>query len=125
MAGMFPAGVICEVMNEDGTMARMPELTRVAREHGMKLISIADMIEFRRRREMLVQRVAEATIPTPFGEFRSFAYESLVDGHTHVALVMGDIGDGRVLTRALRVPHGDVFDPSAATAANSLIERWS
>ena len=111
MAGMFPAGVICEVMNEDGTMARMPELTRVAREHGMKLISIADMIEFRRGREMLVQRVAEATIPTPFGEFRSYAYESLVDGHTHVALVMGDIGDGRgVLTRVhSECLTGDVF----------------
>jgi 3,4-dihydroxy 2-butanone 4-phosphate synthase/GTP cyclohydrolase II len=111
MAGMFPAGVICEVMNEDGTMARLPELTRIAREHGMKLISIADMIEYRRRREMLVQRVAEATIPTPYGEFRSYAYESLVDGHTHVALVMGDIGDGRgVLTRVhSECLTGDVF----------------
>jgi 3,4-dihydroxy 2-butanone 4-phosphate synthase/GTP cyclohydrolase II len=111
MAGMFPAGVICEVMNEDGTMARMPELIRVAREHGMKLISIADMIEYRRHREVLVQRVAEAAIPTPHGEFRSFAYESLVDGRTHVALVMGDIGDGRgVLIRVhSECLTGDVF----------------
>jgi 3,4-dihydroxy 2-butanone 4-phosphate synthase/GTP cyclohydrolase II len=111
MAGMFPAGVICEVMNEDGTMARMPELIRVAREHGMKLISIADMIEYRRHREVLVQRVAEAAIPTPHGEFRSFAYESLVDGRTHVALVMGEIGDGRgVLTRVhSECLTGDVF----------------
>jgi 3,4-dihydroxy 2-butanone 4-phosphate synthase/GTP cyclohydrolase II len=111
MAGMFPAGVICEVMNEDGTMARMPELIRVAREHGMKLISIADMIEYRRHREVLVQRVAEAAIPTPHGEFRSCAYESLVDGRTHVALVMGEIGDGRgVLTRVhSECLTGDVF----------------
>jgi 3,4-dihydroxy 2-butanone 4-phosphate synthase/GTP cyclohydrolase II len=111
MAGMFPAGVICEVMNEDGTMARMPELIRVAREHGMKLISIADLIEYRRHREVLVQRVAEAAIPTPHGEFRSLAYESLVDGRTHVALVMGEIGDGRgVLTRVhSECLTGDVF----------------
>ena len=111
MAGMFPAGVICEVMNDDGTMARMPELVRVAREHGMKLISIAEMIEYRRRREVLVQRVAEAMIPTPFGEFRSYAYESTIDGRTHVALVMGEIGDGRgVLTRVhSECLTGDVF----------------
>jgi 3,4-dihydroxy 2-butanone 4-phosphate synthase/GTP cyclohydrolase II len=111
MAGMFPAGVICEVMNEDGTMARMPELIRVAREHDMKLISIADLIEYRRRREVLVQRVAEATIPTPYGDFRSYAYESVVDGRTHVALVMGDMADGRgVLTRVhSECLTGDVF----------------
>ncbi len=111
MAGMFPAGVICEVMNEDGTMARMPELIRVAQEHGMTLISIADLIEYRRHREVLVQRVAEATIPTPYGEFRSYAYDSVVDGRTHVALVMGDIGDGRgVLTRVhSECLTGDVF----------------
>ncbi len=111
MAGMFPAGVICEVMNDDGTMARMPELVRVAREHGMKLISIAEMIEYRRHREVLVQRVAEAMIPTPFGEFRSYAYESTIDGRTHVALVMGEIGDGRgVLTRVhSECLTGDVF----------------
>jgi 3,4-dihydroxy 2-butanone 4-phosphate synthase/GTP cyclohydrolase II len=111
MAGLFPAGVICEVMNEDGTMARMPELIRVAREHGMKLISIADLIDHRRRREVLVSRVAEATIPTPYGEFRSYAYESLVDGRTHIALVRGEMGDGiGVLTRVhSECLTGDVF----------------
>jgi 3,4-dihydroxy 2-butanone 4-phosphate synthase/GTP cyclohydrolase II len=111
LAGMFPAGVICEVMKEDGTMARLPELVSVAREHRMKLISIADLIEYRRHRERLVERVAEATIPTPYGEFRSFAYESLVDGRTHVALVLGDIGDGaKVLTRVhSECLTGDVF----------------
>ena len=111
MAGLFPAGVICEVMNEDGTMARMPELIRVAREHGLKLISIADLIDHRRRREVLVSKVAEATIPTPYGEFRSYAYESLVDGRTHIALVLGEMGDGiGVLTRVhSECLTGDVF----------------
>jgi len=111
MAGMFPAGVICEVMKEDGYMARLPELIQVAREHGLKLISIADMIEYRRHREVLVKPVAEALIPTPYGEFRSHAYESLVDGRTHIALVMGEIGDGeKVLTRVhSECLTGDVF----------------
>jgi 3,4-dihydroxy 2-butanone 4-phosphate synthase/GTP cyclohydrolase II len=112
LAGLFPAGVICEVMNEDGSMARMPELVRVAREHGLRLISIADLIEYRRHRETLVERVAEAAIPTPHGDFRSYAYESLVDGRTHIALVLGEIGDGRgVLTRVhSECLTGDVFD---------------
>jgi 3,4-dihydroxy 2-butanone 4-phosphate synthase/GTP cyclohydrolase II len=111
IAGMFPAGVICEVMHPDGTMARLPELMRVAREHDMKLISIADLIQYRRVREALIARVAEATIPTPYGEFRSYAYESTVDGRTHVALVLGDMGDGTgVLTRVhSECLTGDVF----------------
>jgi 3,4-dihydroxy 2-butanone 4-phosphate synthase/GTP cyclohydrolase II len=111
LAGVFPAGVICEVMNDDGTMARLPELERVAREFDMRLISIADLIEYRRRREVLVRRVAEATIPTGYGDFRAFAYESTVDGPTHVALVQGDVGDGRdVLTRVhSECLTGDVF----------------
>ena len=112
LAGMFPAGVICEVMNADGSMARLPELARVAREHSLTLISIADLIEYRRKREVLVERVAEATIPTAYGEFRACAYESLVDGRTHVALVKGDLGDGTdVLTRVhSECLTGDVFD---------------
>ena len=111
LAGMFPAGVICEVMHPDGTMARLPELVRVAQEHEMKLISIADLIEHRRRSEILVARLAAATIPTPYGEFRSYAYESTVDGRTHVALVLGEIGDGTgVLTRVhSECLTGDVF----------------
>ncbi len=111
LAGMFPAGVICEVMNEDGTMARLPELVRVARTFDLTLISIADLIEFRRRREVLVQRVAEATLPTEWGDFRAYAYDSTVDGRTHVALVRGDIGDGdKVLTRVhSECLTGDVF----------------
>ncbi len=98
-------------MNPDGSMARLPELARVAREHALTLISIADLIEYRRKREVLVARVAEAAIPTAWGEFRACAYESLVDGRTHVALVKGDLGDGTdVLTRVhSECLTGDVF----------------
>ena len=111
LAGLYPAGVLCEVLREDGSMARLPELVRVAREHGLKLISIADLIEYRRRREKLVRRVAEARIPTEHGPFQAFAYESAVDGLTHVALVAGEIGDGEgVLVRVhSECLTGDVF----------------
>jgi len=111
LAGLFPAGVICEVMNEDGTMARLPELVKVAEQFDLKLISIADLIEYRRQREVLVTRVAEAAIPTAWGEFRACAYESAVDGRTHVALVLGEMGDGeQVLTRVhSECLTGDVF----------------
>jgi 3,4-dihydroxy 2-butanone 4-phosphate synthase/GTP cyclohydrolase II len=110
MAGLFPAGVLCETVNDDGTMARLPDLVRFARTHGLKLISIADLIEHRRRTETLVAKVAEARIPTAHGEFRSIAYES-VDGRTHVALVRGELGDGAdVLTRVhSECLTGDVF----------------
>ncbi len=111
LAGLSPAGVICEIMHSDGTMARLPELQRVAKEHGLKIISIADLIAFRRRREKLVRKVAEATIPTLYGEFKASAYESLVDDRVHVAMVLGEVGDGegilvRVHSECLT---GDVF----------------
>jgi 3,4-dihydroxy 2-butanone 4-phosphate synthase / GTP cyclohydrolase II len=111
LAGLFPAGVICEIMHPDGTMARLPELRRVAHEHGLKIISIADLIAHRRKREKLVHKVAEATIPTAYGRFTASAYESLVDGRVHVALVLGEIGDGeRILVRAhSECLTGDVF----------------
>jgi 3,4-dihydroxy 2-butanone 4-phosphate synthase/GTP cyclohydrolase II len=111
LAGLYPAGVLCETVNEDGTMARLPDLTVFARAHGLKVISIADLIEYRRQHEVLVTKVAEANIPTAHGEFRSIAYESVVDGRTHVALVTGDIGEGTdVLTRVhSECLTGDVF----------------
>jgi 3,4-dihydroxy 2-butanone 4-phosphate synthase/GTP cyclohydrolase II len=111
LAGLYPAGVLCETVNEDGTMARLPDLTVFARTHGLKLISIADLIAYRRQHEVLVTKVAEANIPTLHGEFRSIAYESVVDGRTHVALVTGDMGDGAdVLTRVhSECLTGDVF----------------
>jgi 3,4-dihydroxy 2-butanone 4-phosphate synthase/GTP cyclohydrolase II len=111
LAGLYPAGVLCEVLHPDGSMARMPELARVAREHGLKLISIADLIEHRRRREQLVRRTAEAVIPTEHGEFTAYTYESLVDGNVHVAFALGEIGDGeRILVRVhSECLTGDVF----------------
>jgi 3,4-dihydroxy 2-butanone 4-phosphate synthase/GTP cyclohydrolase II len=111
MAGLSPAGVLCEVVNEDGTMARLPDLRAFADRHGLKLISIADLIEYRRRSEKLVSRLAEARIPTEHGEFRTYAYESMVDGGTHVAMVLGDVGDGeRILVRVhSECLTGDVF----------------
>lgn len=111
LAGLYPAGVLCETVNEDGSMARLPDLVRFGAEHGLKIISIADLIAYRREHEILVAKVAEATIPTPHGEYRLSAYESAVDGRTHVALVLGDIGDGRdVLTRVhSECLTGDVF----------------
>jgi 3,4-dihydroxy 2-butanone 4-phosphate synthase / GTP cyclohydrolase II len=111
LAGLYPAGVICEIMHPDGTMARLPELRRVAREHRLTLISIADLIAHRRRMEKLVRKVAEATIPTTSGNFKAHAYESLVDGRVHVAMVLGEVGDGqRILVRAhSECLTGDVF----------------
>jgi 3,4-dihydroxy 2-butanone 4-phosphate synthase/GTP cyclohydrolase II len=111
LAGLYPAGVLCEVLHPDGSMARLAELVTVAERHGLKIISIADLIEYRRHREHLVRRVADATIPTEHGEFRAYAYESLVDGKTHVALVQGDVGEGeQILVRVhSECLTGDVF----------------
>lgn len=111
LAGLYPAGVLCEVLHPDGSMARLPELVRVAAEHDLKIISIADLIEYRRRREHLVQRTAEAVIPTVHGRFTAFTYESVIDSRVHVAFVLGDIGDGeRILVRVhSECLTGDVF----------------
>ncbi|MBM2825925.1 MAG: 3,4-dihydroxy-2-butanone 4-phosphate synthase [Dehalococcoidales bacterium] len=91
LAGLYPAGVLCEIMNEDGTMARMPQLEIIAEKLGLKIISVADLITYRRRHEKLVHRVAEAKLPTTYGEFTAMAYKSDIDADEHVALVMGDI----------------------------------
>ena len=100
MSGLYPAGVICEIMNEDGTMARVPELAKFASKHDLLVITIADLINYRTRTESLVKRVATAKMPTEFGEFRVHAFDNLIDKHTHVALVCGEIGDGKdVLVR--------------------------
>jgi len=111
MAGLYPAGVICEIMNEDGTMARVPELTRVARKHGLVMITIADLIQYRMRTERLVKRFAHAQLPTEHGDFEIYAYDNVVDEMTHVALVRGEVGDGKdVLVRVhSKCLTGDVF----------------
>ena len=111
MAGLYPAGVICEIMNADGTMARVPQLTRFAKKHGLPMITIADLIRYRMRTERLVRRVSEADLPTKHGQFRIVCYDNQVDGETHVALVRGDIGNGKdVLVRVhSKCLTGDVF----------------
>ena len=111
IAGLYPAGVICEILNPDGTMARVPELSKFARRHKLLMITIADLIKYRIKTEALVRRVAAAQLPTDHGEFRAIAFESPLDRETHVALVKGEIGDGenvvvRVHSRCLT---GDVF----------------
>ncbi len=111
IAGLEPAGVICEIMNDDGTMARVPELTKFARKHGLLMITIADLIQYRMRNERLVKRAATANLPTEFGAFHVFAFENQIDNQAHVALVRGDIGDGKdVLVRVhSKCLTGDVF----------------
>ena len=111
IAGLTPAGVICEIMNEDGTMARVPELAKFARKHNLLVVTIADLIQYRMRTERLVKRAASADLPTIHGAFRIYAYESQLDNQTHVALVRGEIGDGKdVLVRVhSKCLTGDVF----------------
>jgi 3,4-dihydroxy 2-butanone 4-phosphate synthase/GTP cyclohydrolase II len=111
LAGLAPAGVICEVLKKDGSMARVPDLVPFARRHGLLLITIADLIQYRMANERLVRRVASSKLPTEFGDFQLYAYDSLIDGETHVALVRGEIADGqdvmvRVHSKCLT---GDVF----------------
>jgi 3,4-dihydroxy 2-butanone 4-phosphate synthase / GTP cyclohydrolase II len=116
MAGLISAGVICEIMNEDGTMARVPDLVQFCAQHGLKMLTVASLIRYRLQNERYIHRIAETTLPTQYGDFRMIAYESEVDGaESHVALVYGDIVEGqandepvlvRVHTHCLA---GDVF----------------
>jgi len=111
MAGLHPAAVLCEVMKADGSMARLPQLKRFASRHGLKIISVNQLISYRMRKDRLVQRVAETVMPTRFGEFRALAYKSLIDPDEHLALVLGDIETPEpVLVRVhSQCVTGDVF----------------
>jgi 3,4-dihydroxy 2-butanone 4-phosphate synthase/GTP cyclohydrolase II len=122
IAGLYPAGVICEIMNEDGTMSRVPDLAKFAKRHKLLMITIADLISYRMRTEALVRRVAAAALPTEHGAFRVTAFESPLDKETHVALVKGDIGDGEnVLVRVhSRCLTGDVFHSSRCDCGAQL-----
>ena len=91
IAGLAPAAVICEIMNDDGTMSRMPELTVFARKHGLKIISVADLVRYRIEKETMVKRVVETDLPTDFGVFRTILYENEINGETHLAMTMGDV----------------------------------
>jgi 3,4-dihydroxy 2-butanone 4-phosphate synthase/GTP cyclohydrolase II len=101
LAGLYPAGVVCEIMNADGTMARVPELRSVARTHGLKMITVADLISFRLRTDTLVREVGEAELPTRYGDFQLHVFENILDGEHHLALVKGelDAGGAPVLVR--------------------------
>lgn len=123
LAGLKPAGVICEIMKEDGSMARMPDLEEFAKEHGLLIVTIADIIEYRLKKDRLVQRVAEATVPTRFGgEFRAIAYSNEVDSHEHLALVKGEIKpDEPVLVRVhSECLTGDVFGSQRCDCGEQL-----
>jgi 3,4-dihydroxy 2-butanone 4-phosphate synthase / GTP cyclohydrolase II len=111
LAGLNPAGVVCEIMNEDGTMARVPDLTVFCEQHGIKLLTIADLIEYRRATEKLVERVAQVRLPTAYGEFTAVAFRETLTGKPHVALVKGDVDGGEdVLVRVhSECLTGDVF----------------
>ena len=110
LAGLTPAGVVAEIFNDDGTMARLPQLRAFADEHGLPLISIAQLIEYRRHSERTVRRVVQTRVPNQYGEWRAYGYLNSVDGTEHVALVLGDISDGDVLVRMhSECLTGDVF----------------
>ena len=132
LAGLDPSGVICEIMNEDGTMARVPQLKEFCGEHGLKLLTVADLIRYRMQHERYVRRIAETILPTKHGDFRMIAYASDVDNELHVALVRGDLGTGSGEARAqndaplVRLHShcltGDVFG-SAACDCRDAIEQ--
>jgi len=127
LAGCSPAGVICEVMNDDGGMARVPELIQLAGAHGLKLITIKDLIEYRVRKEKLVRRVATTRLPTEFGDFTAIAYDTTVDSRVPLALVMGEVaGDAPVLVRVhSECLTGDVFHSRRCDCGSQLEKALS
>ncbi len=123
LAGLYPAGVICEVMDEDGTMARGPRLEVFCRQHALKLVTIKDLIQYRMRNERLVRKIVETDLPTGYGPFRIHAFESGIDGQHHVALVMGDLsaGDEPALVRVhSQCLTGDIFASSRCDCGDQL-----
>src|SRR5687768_4075812 len=91
MAGLYPAGVICEIMNDDGTMARLPELELFSQQHGLKMITVADLVRYRISKEILVRRIVETDLPTIYGCFRAIAFENVINGDVHLAMVLGNV----------------------------------
>ena len=122
LAGLNPSGVICEVMNDDGTMARVPDLERYCRRHGLKMVTVADLISYRRRNDKLIERVVETSLPTEFGEFTAVGFRSLVDDKHHVAMVKGDVeGQEDVLVRVhSECLTGDVFHSQRCDCGQQL-----
>src|SRR4029450_13853068 len=100
IAGLYPAGVICEIMNEDGTMSRLPQLQEFGKAHNLKMITVANLVRYRISKETLVKRAVETFLPTVYGRFRAVAYENIINGDVHLAMVMGDVtADDAVLGR--------------------------
>jgi 3,4-dihydroxy 2-butanone 4-phosphate synthase / GTP cyclohydrolase II len=124
LAGLYPAGVICEIMNENGSMARVPELQDYVKKHRLKLITIADLITYRRRHEKLVERVSEVKLPTSYGVFKAIGYRDTITKEEHIALVMGDITkDEPVLVRVhSECLTGDVFGSQRCDCGEQLAE---
>ena len=122
LSGLYPAGVICEIMNEDGSMARLTHLTKFANEHSLKIITVADLISFRMRNDKLVKRIAESHLPTSYGEFQAIAYTTSINQDDHIALVKGDIsGDEPVLVRVhSQCLTGDVFTSSRCDCGEQI-----
>ena len=127
LADLYPAGVICEIMNDDGTMARVPELMEFAARHDLKIITIANLIQFRRHNEKLIRRAAEVKLPTSFGEFIAIGYESLLDGKEHIALIKGEIkADEAALVRVhSECLTGDVFGSLRCDCGDQLASALS
>jgi 3,4-dihydroxy 2-butanone 4-phosphate synthase/GTP cyclohydrolase II len=131
IAGLTPAAVICEIMNDDGTMARMSELEVFADKHGLKIISVADLVRYRIRQETLVKRVVEADLPTSFGAFRAVVYENIMNGETHIAMVMGDVTQAtepvlvRVQTENITFAMFGATVGEAPTAVQSSLQKIS
>jgi 3,4-dihydroxy 2-butanone 4-phosphate synthase / GTP cyclohydrolase II len=109
LAGLTPAGVVCEIMNEDGTMARVPDLVPYCERHGLRMITVADLIEYRRRNEKLVERIVSVQLPTEYGFFTATAFRETLTGREHVALVMGEIGEDVLVRVHSECLTGDVF----------------
>jgi 3,4-dihydroxy 2-butanone 4-phosphate synthase/GTP cyclohydrolase II len=123
LAGKTPVGVICEIMNEDGSMARMPDLVDFAKNHKLKICAIEDLIRYRRKKENLIVKQAETVLPTPYGEFKLYAYQSKIDDYQHLALVKGDITKGEVPVRVhSQCLTGDIFHSLRCDCGEQLEE---
>jgi 3,4-dihydroxy 2-butanone 4-phosphate synthase/GTP cyclohydrolase II len=131
LAGLSPAAVVCEIMNEDGTMARLPQLEVFAERHNLKIISVADLVRYRFQKESLIRKVIETDLPTDYGDFRAIIYENVINGETHVAFVLGDVSDAtktipvRVQTENITFAMFGSRLGEAALAINSSLKKIS
>jgi 3,4-dihydroxy 2-butanone 4-phosphate synthase / GTP cyclohydrolase II len=123
LAGLVPAGVVCEIMNEDGTMARVPDLVPYCERHGLRMITVADLIEYRRRTEKLIERVVSVQLPTDYGLFTATAFRETLTGRDHLALVMGEVGDDVLVRVHSECLTGDVFHSLRCDCGRARCDR--